>query len=177
MASKEYPVILRFEGMDPSDIGGYEAHRYCRGGDLGHIDCNKPAPRRLIGSTIWAQEALAKIALMKIETFAAELEDLDRRNRRKDLAKRRIEGPRDPWRASLHRPMRELILTANKKWFEQTDSSDVQFTTSQEDRFEARVTCHGVFPPFGIRVRPNEGTDNEAIKIQRRTDYWHPNGA
>jgi hypothetical protein len=39
------------------------------------------------------------------------------------------------------------------------------------------VTCHRIFPPFGIRVRPNEGTDNEAIKIQRRTDFWHPDGA
>ena len=25
-----------------------------------------------------------------------------------------------------------------------------------------KLTCHGIFPPFGIRVRPNEGTDNEA---------------
>ncbi|MDO6588519.1 hypothetical protein Q4543_23900, partial [Salipiger sp. 1_MG-2023] len=24
------------------------------------------------------------------------------------------------------------------------------------------VTCHGIFSPFEIRVRPNEGTDNEA---------------
>ncbi|GGM00327.1 hypothetical protein GCM10011534_22690 [Pseudooceanicola nanhaiensis] len=42
MASKKHPVVLRFEGMDPRDIGGYEAHRYRKGGDLGHIDRNKP---------------------------------------------------------------------------------------------------------------------------------------
>lgn len=35
MASKKHPVVLRFEGMDPTDIGGYEAHRYRKGGDLG----------------------------------------------------------------------------------------------------------------------------------------------
>ena len=40
-----------------------------------------------------------------------------------------------------------------------------------------KLTCHRIFPPFGIRYRPNEGTDNEAIKIQRRTDFWHPDGA
>ncbi len=136
MASKKYPVVLRFEGMDPSDIGGYETHRMRRGGDLGHIDRNKPAPRRLLGTETWAQEALAEIELMKIETFAAELEDLDRRNRRKDLAKRRIEGPRDPWRASRHGPMRELILTANKEWFEHTESSDEMFSTAREEQFE-----------------------------------------
>ncbi|SIS85914.1 Plasmid recombination enzyme [Roseivivax lentus] len=141
MASKKHPVVLRFEGMDPSDIGGYEAHRYRKGGDLGHIDRNKPKPRRLIGSETWAEEARAEIELMKVETFAAELEDLDRRNRRKDLKKRRTEGPRDPWRASRHGPMRELILTANKDWFEQTESSDVEFSTSQEELFEERAVA------------------------------------
>ena len=139
MASKKYPVVLRFEGMDPSDIGGYEAHRTRRGGDLGHVDPDKPAPRRLLGTETWAQEALAEIALMKIQTFAAELDDLDRRNRRKDLAKRNIEGPRDPWRASRHGPMRELILTANKEWFEHTETSDEMFNTAREQQFEKRA--------------------------------------
>ncbi|MBR9762422.1 MAG: Pre (Mob) type recombination enzyme [Rhodobacteraceae bacterium] len=141
MASKKHPVVLRFEGMDPSDIGGYEAHRYRKGGDLGHIDRNKAKPRRLMGSETWAEEARAEIELMKVETFAAELADLDRRNRRKDLEKRRIEGPRDPWRSSRHGPMRELILTANKDWFEQTESSDVEFSTSQEELFEEHAVA------------------------------------
>ena len=37
----------------------------------------------------------------------------------------------------------------------------------------AKLTCHGIFPPDRIRVRPNEGTDNEAIKICGRTDHRH----
>lgn len=141
MAKTIHPVVLRFEGMDPTDIGGYEAHGYRKGGDLGHIDRNKPKPRRLIGSETWAAEARAEIEVMKLETFAAELEDLDRRNRRKDLEKRRMEGARDPWRASRHGPMRELILTANKDWFEQTESSDVEFSTSREELFEERAVA------------------------------------
>ena len=141
MAKTIHPVVLRFEGMDPTDMGGYEAHGYRKGGDLGHIDRNKPKPRRLIGSETWAAEARAEIEVMKLETFAAELEDLDRRNRRKDLEKRRMEGARDPWRASRHGPMRELILTANKAWFEQTESSDVEFSTSREELFEERAVA------------------------------------
>ena len=35
------------------------------------------------------------------------------------------------------------------------------------------LTCHGIFPPFGIRVRPNEGTDHEANEIYRRADHRH----
>ncbi|WP_099824091.1 plasmid recombination protein [Oceaniglobus indicus] len=165
MASKKYPVVLRFEGMNPSDIGGYEAHRYRKGGDLGHIDRNKPAPRRLHGNSTWAQEAVAEIELMKVETFAAELEDLDRRNRRKDLAKRRIEGPRDPWRASRHGPMRELILTANKEWFEQTESSDVEFSNAQEDRFEERA-MEWLLENFGDDlIHARADTDEQAYHI------------
>lgn len=120
---------------------GYDAHRYRTGGDLGHIDRNNPEPRRLLGAATWANEARAEIELMKVETLAAELEDLDRRNRRKDLEKRRIEGPRDPWRASRHGPMRELILTANKDRFEQTESSEVEFSTSREELFEERAVA------------------------------------
>ncbi|WFE77164.1 AAA family ATPase [Roseinatronobacter sp. S2] len=39
------------------------------------------------------------------------------------------------------------------------------------------VTCHGIFPPFGIRVRPKEGTDNEANEIHGRTDHQHSDRA
>ena len=42
---------------------------------------------------------------------------------------------------------------------------------------ESVMTCHGIFPPPAIRVRPTEGTDNEAIKIQRRADHRHPGRA
>jgi putative transposase len=33
------------------------------------------------------------------------------------------------------------------------------------------MTCHGIFPPLSIRVRPNLRTDNEANEIHRRTDH------
>ena len=165
MASKEYPVVLRFEGMDPSDIGGYEAHRYRKGSDLGHIDRNMPRPRRLLGTETWAAEARAEIELMKLEPFAAELADLDRRNRRKDIEKRRIEGPRDPWRTSRHGPMRELILTANKEWFDHTGSSDVIFSNAREQAFESRAVAW-LLDTFGEDViHARADTDEQAYHI------------
>ena len=36
---------------------------------------------------------------------------------------------------------------------------------------EERVTCHEEIPPLGARVRPEKGTDDEAIKIFRRADH------
>ena len=45
-----------------------------------------------------------------------------------------------------------------------------------EDQLKAgwSLTCHGIFPPPLIRVRPNLRTDNEANKIHGRTDHRHP---
>ncbi|TCP58396.1 hypothetical protein EV663_1297 [Rhodovulum bhavnagarense] len=114
-----FPVVLRFEGLHPEDLGGYEAHRLRKGGDLGHVDRTRSQlNRRLIGEADWAEQALAEIAEMRAENFAEELEALERRKRRKDLRRRLAEGPKDPWRASRHGPLREVILTANREWFE-----------------------------------------------------------
>ena len=35
------------------------------------------------------------------------------------------------------------------------------------------VTCHWISPPPAIRVRPKEGTENEAFKIYARADHQH----
>ena len=119
------PIVLRFEGMFPDDLKGYEAHRTRKGGDLGHVDetCSH-LNKRLIGSETWAAEAMHEITRMKQENFVAELESLDRRNRRKDFERRTFDGPHDPWRATRHGPMREVILTANKAWFADIDDID-----------------------------------------------------
>jgi hypothetical protein len=55
---------------------------------------------------------------MRLSNFADELDALQKRNRQKDIQRRMIEGPHDPWRATAHGPMRELILTVNKDWFD-----------------------------------------------------------
>jgi hypothetical protein len=165
MTSKQHPIVLRFAGLHPSDISGYEAHRLRKYGDLGHIDRAKPKPRLLIGAANWAEEALTEIKLIKIETFAAELSGLDARNRRKDMKRRRIEGPRDPWRASRHGPLREVILTANKEWFEETQSNDELFNTDREEQFEKHAVAW-LKENFGDDViHARADTDEQAYHI------------
>jgi hypothetical protein len=113
-----FPVVLRFEGIGPENLAGYEKHRKRAGGDTGHILEHPPAPNRLlIGDEDWAAKALAEITEMKLQNFAAELQALEQRKRKKDLENRLAEGPRNPWRPTRHGPMREVILTANKEWF------------------------------------------------------------
>ncbi|WP_370232725.1 plasmid recombination protein, partial [Salipiger bermudensis] len=126
--------------MFPKDLGGYEGHRHRKGGDLGHVDRERSKlNRQLIGSEDWAAMALAEIDDMRTGNFASELEKLRKRRRTAEIRKRIVEGPRDPWRSTRHGPLREVILTANKAWFEEIDSEsfDDLFGGTREERFEA----------------------------------------
>lgn len=78
----KYPVVLRFEGLFPSQLAGYEMHRTRKGGDVGHVDEGRShLNRRLIGDADWAQVALDEIATIKATNFAEELEALEKRKR------------------------------------------------------------------------------------------------
>ena len=116
---QEYPVVMRMAGMWPQNIGGFEGHRTREGGDLGHVDSTKSSRnKRLLGTATWAQDVHDEIREMRMANFADELEKLERRRRKKEVQRRLAEGPRDPWRATRHGPMREVILTVNRKWFD-----------------------------------------------------------
>ncbi len=137
---RDYPVVMRMAGLWPKDIGGYEGHRTRKGGDLGHVHhsrshLNGPP---LIGRTTWAQEIRDEISKMRLENHANELEKLQKQRRTNELAKRMAEGPRDPWRATRHGPLREVILTANARWFED-DLTDFLGDSgpTREEQFEA----------------------------------------
>jgi len=62
-----------------------------------------------------------------------------------------------------------------------TALQSVQQWRIRYDRYQAQIgfkrrwltclTCHEEFPPVEARVRPEKGTDDEAIKIFRRADH------
>ena len=170
MSSTEYPIVCRFEGMSARDLAGYEAHRTRKNGDLGHVDRKRShMNRRLIGQSDWARTAMEEIRTMAMETYAAELETLEQRCDRKRLDLRLAEGPKDPWRASRHGPLREVILTANKEWFEDAGSSDVLFDEKAKDRkervFEERAVSW-LLKSFGDDViHARADLDEEAYHI------------
>lgn len=150
---KEHAVVLRFEGMFPEQLDGVEAHRKRVRGDLGHIVrerswLNKP----LIGDDDWALKARDEIQSMRIENFAHELEELKRRKRKKEIARRLAEGPKDPWRATRHGPLREVILTANSEWFKERVIGVEPFDSDiQEGMFE-QVAVEWLKQNFGEDV-------------------------
>ena len=165
MPAKEYPVVLRFEGMMPADLAGYEAHRLRKGGDLGHVDHQRSGlNNRLLGAKDWAHQAQLEVNQMAQEAFAAELDYHERRKDQKAIRKRLAEGPRNPWRASRHGPLRELILTANTDWFEQTEDSGQLFDdvkkAVREQEFE-RLAVSWLQEHFGRDVIHARGDRDE----------------
>jgi len=115
----EFAVVCRLQGLFPADLGGYEKPRIRNGGDLGHVDPSRSHLNRpVIGEADWAAQTTAMIEDMKAENFADEIETLTQRRRKKQIKERMAEGPRDPWRATRHGPLREVILTANRDWFD-----------------------------------------------------------
>lgn len=160
---KDFPVVMRMQGMTPADIGGLEGHRYRKGGDLGHIDKHRSGlNRRLIGSEDWAAEVLSELDEMKTDNFIKELETLKKRRQKTELKRRAVEGPRDPWRPTRHGPMREIILTANKEWFQQADDP---FGADRTEQFETLAVGWLTEHFDGDVVHARADLDEEAYHI------------
>lgn len=116
---EKYRVVLRMRGMFPKDLAGYEAHRLRKGGDISHVDKTRShLNKTFIGNEIWAAEALERIQEIRLQNFLDEVTALRKRKRKKDAERRLAEGPKEPWRATRHGPLREIILTANRAYFE-----------------------------------------------------------
>lgn len=137
--SPKFAVVCRFQGLFPADLAGYETHRTRNGGDLGHVDPSRSHLNRpVIGEADWAAQTTAMIEDMKAENFADEIETLTRRRRKKQIKERMAEGPRDPWRATRHGPLREVILTANHDWFDALPTPAARETRAQAFEDAAR---------------------------------------
>ncbi|MCV2879062.1 plasmid recombination protein [Sedimentimonas flavescens] len=133
---KRHPIVMRMEGLHPDQLSRYEMHRKRAGGDLEHVDMSRSRPRMLVGDEDWVEQMRLHIREMRQENFANELEQLQKRKRRKDLQQRLNEGPRDPWKASTHGPLREVILTAHHEWFDTASVFDGRSKRERERAFE-----------------------------------------
>ncbi|WP_330629382.1 hypothetical protein RPE78_17490 (plasmid) [Thioclava litoralis] len=170
----KYPVVLRFKGMFPHQLGKFQMHGRREGGDLGHIDMGRFDPNRppLIGGVDWLEKAHTEVEWMRAENFANELASLEKRRRKADVIRRTSEGPKNPWRASKHGPMREVILTANKKFFGD-GLEDFFGETSNVDSFR-ELAVSWLKENFGEDcIHARDDLDEEAYHIDSET----PTGA
>lgn len=140
-----HPAVLRFAELLPSALPRFEAHRMRRGGDLDHVDPAATVSNRiLIGEADWVDRTLREIDAMRHENFAEELEALEKRGRAKELDARIREGLKDPWRASKGGPLREVILTANRSFFDPADGEQTPQSVIAAARTTSAFEAHAV---------------------------------
>lgn len=132
-------IVLRFAELFPSALGGFEMHAKRKGGDRDHVDEERSGRNLLlIGKPTWKQDLLETIALARAQNLAEELEAMKRRKRRKEIEARRRDGLQDPWRDSAGGPLREVILTAHRRWFANT-GIDAADRNARAARFEEQA--------------------------------------
>lgn len=155
-AQKEHPVVMRMQGLWPENIRGFEKHRKREGCDTGHVDRSRSGlNQRLIGQEGWAQFVHREIQRMRLANFDRELAQLRKRRRTAEIQRRLVEGAKDPWRTTRHGPLREVILTANAKWFEGVDA------------IHSRTAMRPASKPSSASALPGSGRPSETTASMR----------
>ncbi|MDB6455205.1 hypothetical protein [Falsirhodobacter sp. 20TX0035] len=106
------PVVLRFDGLHPGDLGRVRMHDKRTGGDLSHVDPKKTGENRVeFGAAGWIETLRFEIARASRSNFENHIVALDKKSRKKEILAVKDAGLQDPWRRCKHGPLREGILT------------------------------------------------------------------
>lgn len=101
------PIVLRFASLFPRDLKRREMHDKQTGGDLTHIWTDlSHLNTQPIGEPDWIERL-----------HAEEIAARERKGRFKEAEQLRERGPVEPWKFTRGGPLREGIITVNKRWF------------------------------------------------------------
>ncbi|PTR11632.1 plasmid recombination protein [Cereibacter azotoformans] len=176
--SQKCPVVLRFAALFPSDLARYVLHEERRGRGSEHCVVERKHLNRLnlIGNADWKERLDLEIAAARDENFAEELAALKRLKRKKEWLARGKEGPKDPWNATEAGPLREVILTVNKDWFETPSDPSKLFDTAEKERRESEFTaraCKWLASRFGdMVVTARADADESALHLHAIIVPW-----
>lgn len=113
----EAPIVLRFKPMFPLDLQRREMHAKRLGGDLTHIrEHLSHLNWQEIGGPDWIDRLIRRIAEAARANLQEEIEARTRKGRHKEAREVRMRGLVDPWKYTRLGPLREGVLTVNKKW-------------------------------------------------------------
>ena len=111
------PIVLRFKPMFPRDLKRREMHGKRLGGDLTHIrEHLSHLNWQEIGGPDWIDRLNKRIAEAARANLQEEIDARSRKGRHKEARKVRERGLVDPWKYTQLGPLREGVLTVNKKW-------------------------------------------------------------
>lgn len=112
------PIVFRFQGLHPSDLGRFSMHDERKGGDLSHVDLAATGfNEQLLGAADWKKVLRREIADATQHNLEEHVAALNAKSRKKEASIRERQGVLDPWQRSRKRPLREGIITVNKDWF------------------------------------------------------------
>ena len=166
------PIVLRFAGLHPADLGRFRMHDKRKGGDLSHVDHEHSQKNRVeIGHSGWIKELRAEVAAASRANLENHVAALATKSRKKQIKAVRETGLVDPWRRRRAGPLREGILTVNKAWFGGTGCE-----AWADDRVEA-FRAHAIaflkmhFPNGQLRYASSHG-DEEAFHFHVVIAVW-----
>lgn len=112
------PIVLRFAQLFPRDLKRREMHRKRKGGDLSHIRHDLTGlNHRWVGHDGWIDEFLQTVETAARENLHNEIEAREAKRRWSEVERVKLRGLVDPWKFTSNGPLREGILTVNKRWF------------------------------------------------------------
>ncbi|WP_082023083.1 plasmid recombination protein [Leisingera sp. McT4-56] len=168
----EAPVVLRFAGLFPRDLGKFKMHDERGGGDLDHVDQELSRLNQVLaGEPGWQQQIRGEIAEMRRHNHEEHLRALKAKSRMKDARKLEAEGPADPWRSCSRGPLREGIFTVNKDWFGGAGLSEWDPERVSAFRKTAMSFLRENFPNGQLRYA-SAHVDEEAYHIHFVVAVW-----
>lgn len=171
--AQAHPLVFGMRSIWPAQLSRVEMHQTRTGGDLSHIRPGRTHLNKfLIGGPEWRDELEESIRR------ASELNHRHAYSARRWVRKRKKEaqeikrrGPQDPWKKDRSEgPLREGVLTANRKYFE-GDAPGFP-DTEKENRFRKSALAF-LKEQFGNTcVAAWEDRDEEAFHIHFVIAPW-----
>ena len=166
------PIVLRFASLFPRDLKRRDMHGKRKGGDLSHIREDMTGLNYTwVGEEGWIDQLHRTIAEVADYNLENEVEAREKKGRWKEAEDVRKRGLVDPWKFTREGPLREGILTVNKRWFGGTgiEDWDPERVAMFLDRAVAFLEKHF---PGGQLVEVESHVDEEAFHFHLMVVVW-----
>lgn len=166
------PIVLRFQGLHPDNLGRFDMHDHRSGGDLSHVDLEASGLNEVLHcEPRWQETIKEEVAGAKRNNFSERMEALRKKGRKAEREALIVEGESDPWRCCSGGPLREGILTVNKEWFGGTGQAEWDAEKVAAFKKTAMDFLWKHFPDGQLRYA-NAHHDEEAFHIHFVTAVW-----
>lgn len=138
--SKQFPIVLRMAGWNPAELGKFIHHFYRQGKKkLDNVDYSRSWKNTVsVGNANFNNEFLEELKEVSRANKNNKVAGLRACGRKKQAEEAEELGLIDPWKKPAKTgPLREIILTANKDYFDGDEADVILGETTRKELFEA----------------------------------------